>query len=216
MAAGGVKVLQGGGIGKILIAMLVSPLCGAIFAFAIILGIYWIVKKWRPVTVSRTFAPLQVLSSCLMGFNHGLNDAQKVMGVITMALIAGGLQNPELHPAPFLWVQLSCAIAISLGTAVGGWKVIKTLGHKLSRLDAVDGFCAETGASIVLLFAARWGIPVSTTHTITGAIMGVGSRRGLSAVKWGVGQKIILAWVFTLPSTAVIAGSVYWILIQWV
>ena len=215
VAAGGVRVLQGGGIGKVLIAMLISPLAGAIIAFLMLLAIYWIVKSYYPVPINRSFSVLQVISCCLMGFNHGLNDAQKVMGVITMALIAGGIQDPLTHPAPFLWVKIACAVMISLGTAIGGWKVIKTLGHHLSKLTPVDGFAAETAASIVLSLAARWGVPVSTTHTITGCIMGVGSRRGLGAVKWAVGQKIILAWVFTLPTTAALAGGIYWILSEW-
>ncbi len=149
-----------------------------------------------------------------MAFNHGLNDAQKVMGIITMALVAGKIQFAdaagEIHPE--LWVKLSCGLMIALGTAIGGWKVIKTLGMGLSKLTPFDGFSAETSASLVLLLAASLGLPVSTTHTITGSITGVGVAKGLNSVKWGVGQKILLAWIFTLPTCAALAGAIYWIL----
>ncbi|MCO6429683.1 MAG: inorganic phosphate transporter, partial [Deltaproteobacteria bacterium] len=146
--------------------------------------------------------------------NHGLNDAQKVMGIITMALLAGGVQTPgpDGSVRPELWVVASCGIMISLGTAIGGWKVIKTLGVSLSKLNPMGGFVAETSASAVLLTAAGLGIPVSTTHTITGAVMGTGLSRGINSVRWAVGQKIIWAWIFTLPATSILAGAAYWIL----
>lgn len=214
VAAGGTKVLIGSGITKVLLAMLVSPVLGALLAFLCILALTWFFATWRPKAVSKISSVLQIVSSAIMGFTHGLNDAQKVMGVITMALIAAKIQFPgpngEIHPE--LWVKLSCATMISLGTAIGGWGVIKTLGTNLSKLDPLSGFCSEAGCSITLFVAAALGVPVSTTHTITGSIMGVGARKGIRSVRWIVGQKIIMAWVFTLPTTAVLAGAMYWIL----
>jgi PiT family inorganic phosphate transporter len=214
VAAGGVKVLIGPGIGKVLLAMLVSPILGCALGFLLMFALIWIVRRWSPARVNRVFSPLQIVSCSFMAFNHGLNDAQKVMGIITMALVAGGVQavGPGGEVTPLLWVKIACGVMISLGTAIGGWKVIKTLGVSLSDLAPIHGFAAETAASGVLLSAASLGIPVSTTQTITGAIMGTGTIKGMRAVRWGVGQKIILAWVFTLPSTSVLAGFLYWIL----
>ena len=154
------------------------------------------------------------ISCSVMSFNHGLNDAQKVMGVITLALVAGGAQFPDAdgHVYPLTWVKIACGLAISLGTAIGGWKVIKTLGLGLSKLNTMGGFAAESAASVVLYLAASLGVPVSTTHTITGAIVGVGSCRGARGVQWGVGEKILLAWIFTLPATAMLSGFIFWVL----
>jgi PiT family inorganic phosphate transporter len=136
------------------------------------------------------------------------------MGIITMALVAGGFQAPEIGGKFHVqtWVQVACAAAIGIGTAVGGWKVIKTLGHHLTKLGPAEGFAAETSAAIVLTIAAALGVPTSTTHTITGSILGLGATRGMSSVRWGLGEKIILAWVFTLPSTIMMGGGLYWLL----
>jgi PiT family inorganic phosphate transporter len=214
VAAAGVKVLIGSGIIKILLAMLLSPLLGGLVGCGTILVLIQIFKNSRPVFVSKLFSLLQIVSAGFMSFTHGLNDAQKVMGIITMALIAGKVQavGPNGEVDPELWVKLSCGLMIALGTAIGGWKVIRTLGVSLSKLRPIDGFAAETAAGIVLTGAAALGVPVSTTHTITGGIMGVGASKGLSSVRWIVGQKIILAWIFTLPATSLLAGAVYWIL----
>jgi PiT family inorganic phosphate transporter len=200
-------VLQFAGIKKVLLAMLISPLAGFAISFVLMGSLLWLLRRWSNTRVQRTFGKLQLASVSLMAWEHGKNDAQKVMGVITLALIAGGFQSS--HDVQ-LWVKLVCATAMALGTAAGGWKVIRTLGSNLIKIQPVHGFAAETGASITLAIAAHVGAPVSTTHTITGAIMGVGATRRLSAVRWGLGSKIVMAWVFTLPTTAAIGALAYW------
>ncbi len=214
VAAAGTKVLVGAVIKKTLLAMLFAPLLGFFVAYFFYVALIWLTVKWRPSTMNRSFGKLQILSASWMAFTHGTNDAQKVMGIITMALIAGGYQpaDPEGKFHVLLWVQVVCAAAIGVGTAVGGWGVIKTLGHHLTKLGPPEGFAAETSAAIVLTFAATWGVPTSTTHTITGSILGLGATRGMSSVRWGLGEKIVLAWVFTLPSTIMMGGGLYWVL----
>lgn len=213
VAAAGTKILIGSNIQKTLLAMLVAPALGFIVAYFFYVALIWCTVRWRPTTMNRVFGKLQVFSAGWMAFTHGTNDAQKVMGIITLALISGGFQEvaPEGKFHVQFWVQLVCAAAISFGTAVGGWKVIKTLGHHLTKLGPPEGFAAETSAALVLTVAATWGIPTSTTHTITGSILGLGATRGMSSVRWGLGEKIVLAWVFTLPSTIAMGGVLYWI-----
>ena len=214
VAAAGTKILIGSNIKLTLLAMLFAPALGFIVAYIFYVALIWTTVRWRPTTMNRTFGKLQVFSAGWMAFTHGTNDAQKVMGIITLALIAGGFQ--ESPPAGKFhvqfWVQVICAGAISLGTAIGGWKVIKTLGHHLTKLGPPEGFAAETSAALVLTVAASLGIPTSTTHTITGSILGLGATRGMSSVRWGLGEKIVLAWVFTLPSTIAMGGVLYWML----
>jgi PiT family inorganic phosphate transporter len=164
-------------------------------------------KNFSPGTVNRYFGRLQLISVSFMALSHGTNDAQKVMGIITMALLSGGYITTLEVP---LWVISACALMMGLGTATGGWRVIKTLGLKLSKIQPVHGFAAESAASAVLLTAAGMGAPVSTTHVITTSIMGVGSTRRLSAVRWGIGKKIVYAWVLTLPACGIMAGIIYW------
>lgn len=214
VTAAGAKMLIGANIKKTLISMLLAPAMGFIVAYFFYVALIWLTVKWRPSTMNRSFGKLQILSASWMAFTHGTNDAQKVMGIITMALIAGGFQtpNPSGKFQVLLWVQVICACAIGLGTAVGGWGVIKTLGHHLTKLGPPEGFAAETSAAIVLTIAAAMGVPTSTTHTITGSILGLGATRGMSSVRWGLGEKIILAWVFTLPSTIMMGGVLYWAL----
>ncbi len=214
VAASGVEILVAPNVGKTLLAMLIAPVLGLVVAYLFYAGLIWLTRRLRPSTMNRTFGRLQILSASWMAFTHGTNDAQKVMGIITMALLAGGFQAAS-SGGEFevqLWVKVSCALVISLGTAVGGWKVIKTLGHHLTELRPTEGFAAETSASLVLSLAAWLGIPTSTTHTITGSILGVGATRGISSVRWGLGEKIVLAWLFTLPSTAAVGGALYWLL----
>ncbi len=214
VAAAGAKMLVGATIKKTLLAMLIAPALGFIVAYFFYVALIWLTVKWRPTTMNRTFGKLQILSASWMAFTHGTNDAQKVMGIITMAMIAGGFQTPD-PSGKFqvqLWVQILCAAAIGIGTAVGGWGVIKTLGHHLTKLGPPEGFAAETSAALVLTFAASMGVPTSTTHTITGSILGLGATRGMSSVRWGLGEKIVLAWVFTLPSTIMMGGGIYWAL----
>lgn len=212
VAASGVKILVTENIGKTLVAMLLAPIMGFFVAYFIYVGLIWVTLSWRPSTMNLAFGKVQIASAGCVAVTHGTNDAQKVMGIITMALVAGGF-----HPAPEggnfvvpFWVQISCAAAISLGTAVGGWKVIKTLGHSLTKLGPPEGFAAETSAACVLTIAAWLGIPTSTTHTLTGAVMGLGATRGLSGVRWSLGEKILLAWVFTLPTTAATGGTLFY------
>ncbi|MBE7464574.1 MAG: inorganic phosphate transporter [Planctomycetes bacterium] len=209
VAKAGIQVVFTGGVVTILAAMLISPILGFVVAGLLYKVIAALFAHRAPGPTGRLFGRLQLVSVSAMSLMHGANDAQKVMGIITLGLLLGGYQ--DTLDVPF-WVVLACGAAISLGTALGGWKVIKTLGHGLSRLKPVDGFAAETGASLILLFVAKLGVPVSTTHTITGSILGVGATRGLGAVRWGLGQKILLAWIFTLPSTMALGGGLYWTL----
>ena len=209
MAAGGFKVLVGTGIIKTLIAMFASPLLGLAGGFILMVVLLNLFGRKTPGFVRRLFSPLQTLSAMLMAFTHGMNDAQKAMGVIFLALVASGTRAKG-DPIP-IWVVLACGVVMGVGTAAGGWRVIKTLGMKLTDLKPIHGFAAESSAGVVLSVAAFIGVPVSTTHTITSTILGVGATRGLSAVKWGLGMKIVYAWFFTLPATMLLAACMYWI-----
>ncbi|MDP2158674.1 MAG: inorganic phosphate transporter [Nitrospirota bacterium] len=199
---GGVGILNISGITKIFTALLTSPIIGIVLGFAFMKFILKLFGTLPVGVINRHFGKLQILSSAFMAFSHGSNDAQKVMGIITLSLVSGGyLQSMEV---PF-WVVLSCALAMGLGTAFGGWKVIKTMGVSMLKLEPIHGFAAETSATAIILGASHFGLPVSTTHIIATSIMGVGATKRLSAVRWGVAGKIVLAWVFTLPACAVLA-----------
>jgi PiT family inorganic phosphate transporter len=204
----GFKVVVGSGVLKILLAMLISPMLGFMLGFIILKFSYAIASWMKPFQVNRLFAGLQVFTSSLMSLMHGQNDAQKVMGVITLLLFTGGYFGPgefkNVHVP--IWVMLACATSMALGTAVGGRAVIKTLGRGLSHLRPIEGASAEASASLVLEGAAALGVPVSTTHTITGCIVGVGSAKRMKAVKWSVGVRILYAWILTLPVTAVLGA----------
>ncbi len=201
-AHGGSDILNAAGIIKIFSALISSPIIGLIFGFffmKLILGYFGTLSVGF---INRYFGKLQILSSAFMALSHGSNDAQKVMGIITLSLVSGGyLESVEV---PF-WVILICALAMGLGTALGGWKVIKTMGVQMLKLEPIHGFAAETSATAIILGASQLGLPVSTTHVISTCIMGVGATRRLSAVRWGVAGKIVLAWVFTLPACAAFA-----------
>lgn len=214
LAAAGPQIIVRSGVEKILAALLISPLLGAFVALLLSVILSWVVYRIHNRVVNGTFRFLQIGSAAAMAFSHGLNDAQKVMGTITLALIAGGIQHvaPGELAYPEDWVRISCALVISVGTAIGGWSVIRTLGMNLSNLKPFDGFNAEAGASAVLGVAASWGIPVSTTHTITGAIIGVGLRGGTRSIKWAIGERILMAWVLTLPGTALIGAAFFYAL----
>jgi PiT family inorganic phosphate transporter len=188
---------------KVLAALLLSPPAGFVAGWFLMMAIYLLFQRVSPSVVNRVFGPGQILSAAAMAFSHGTNDAQKAMGIMTMALVAGGYLSSFAVP---VWVIVAAATAMALGTALGGWRVIRTLGMGMYHLKPVNGFAAETAATAVLLGAASIGAPVSTTHTITSTILGVGATRRLSAVRWGVAGKIVLAWVFTLPCTAVLAA----------
>ena len=202
----GFSVLKAKGLIKILVALLASPFLGFLIAFMLMVCILWVCKRATPGWVNKVFGKLQIVSVSLMALNHGMNDAQKAMGVITMALVSGGFLTS--FEVPF-WVITACALMMALGTYVGGWRVIKTVGVGITQLKPVHGFAAETAASVVLATAASFGIPVSTTHVISSSIMGVGATKRLSAVRWGLGMKIVYAWILTLPVCMLLAWLIY-------
>jgi PiT family inorganic phosphate transporter len=203
---GGLIILNIQGLTKIFLSLLLSPVFGIIFGYLFMRFILVICGNLPTCTVNKYFGKLQILSASFMAFSHGSNDAQKVMGIITLSLVSGGfLHSVEV---PF-WVILACALAMGLGTALGGWKVIKTMGVSMLKLEPVHGFAAETSATAVILGASHFGLPVSTTHVIATAIMGVGSTKRLTAVRWGIGKKIVNAWILTLPICAAASWFIY-------
>ncbi len=197
MAYGGIGILNPAGLKKIFLALLFSPIFGIGMGYFIMKVILSFFGKFSPGAINKHFGRLQVLSAGFMAFSHGSNDAQKVMGIITISLFGAGIIDSMEVP---FWVILVCGVAMGLGTAVGGWKVIKTLGVNMLKLQPVHGFAAETSATIVIQGASLLGLPVSTTHVITSCIMGVGATKRISAVRWGVARKIVMAWIFTLPA----------------
>jgi PiT family inorganic phosphate transporter len=206
VAKAGFGAILLGGWTKTLTFIVLAPLIGLLAAFALMIGVTWIVRGWRPAKVDRRFRGLQLLSAAAYSLGHGGNDAQKTMGIITGLLVASGYLARFDVP---LWVVLISHAAIALGTLFGGWRIVKTMGSKITKLQPIGGFCAETAGALTLVGATLGGIPVSTTHTITGAIVGVGSTRRLSAVKWGVAGRIVWAWILTIPISAAIAGLAY-------
>ena len=208
--AAGVGALKIDGlVNKVLVPMISSPLIGFTGAFLLMLALYWIFRGAKRKPMARSFRRLQVISAGYMAFSHGSNDAQKTMGIITLALFAAGA-IPTID-VPF-WVIVISASALSLGTAVGGWRIMRTMGHRVVQLEPVHGFAAETTAATVLIGTAHLGMPVSTTHVISSAIMGVGSARGPKGVRWGVARRILLAWIITIPAAGIVAGLAWAIL----
>jgi PiT family inorganic phosphate transporter len=201
-AYGGMGILEYGGLTKIFLALLVSPILGIFFGYGLMKIILQFFGHYSTGTVNKHFGRLQLISSSFMAFSHGSNDAQKVMGIITLSLVSGGVLKTLEVP---LWVILICALAMGVGTALGGWRVIKTIGVHMLKLDPVHGFAAETSSSLIIIGASHFGLPVSTTHVISTAIMGVGATKRLTAVRWGVAGKIVLAWIFTLPMTIIMS-----------
>jgi len=196
-----------GGVLKIVAFIFIAPLLGFIFAHFLSSVIMWLFRKTPAYTVDKLFRRFQLVSASAFSLGHGANDAQKSMGIILLALILSGHATKQ-SSIP-MWVVLSCQSAIALGTLFGGWRIVKTMGQKITKLKPFEGFCAETAGAISIFVATHWGIPVSTTHTITGAIMGVGARKGASAVKWGVTRKIFIAWIVTIPISGFIGGVMY-------
>lgn len=194
---------------KVLLPMVTSPFIGFIFGSVCMILILWIFSKAKPNAVNRYFKKMQLISSGIMALSHGTNDAQKTMGIITLALVS--FHALPTFEVPF-WVVLGCAVTMGLGTMAGGWRIIRTMGSKMIKLKPVHGFAAETSAAAVILGASHFGIPVSTTHIISTAIMGVGSTRGLHALKWGIVGNIVMAWVLTIPTCMLIAAILYRIL----
>ncbi len=190
--------------------IILAPLMGMILGMTLMIAVSWIFKNFAPGRVDKLFRVLQILSASLYSFSHGLNDAQKTMGIMMAALIVGGYYAKDAGVP--LWVILSAHAAIALGTLSGGWRIVKTMGSKITKLRPVGGFCAETGGGITIIIASALGVPVSTTHTITGAIVGVGSTKRLSSVRWGVAGRIVWAWILTIPMAATIAAISYLII----
>jgi len=199
---GGFKILNITGITKIFLSLILSPVFGIIFGFIVMTLLLKFFGTLPVNIINKYFGKLQIISASFMAFSHGSNDAQKVMGIITLSLVSGGVLHSVEVP---FWVILTCALAMGLGTALGGWKVIKTMGVRMLKLEPVHGFAAETSATAVILSASHLGLPVSTTHVIATAIMGVGATKRLTAVRWGIGKKIINAWIITLPACAIFA-----------
>jgi PiT family inorganic phosphate transporter len=207
IAKAGVGAIVWTGLGKTVAAIVVSPATGFVLALVLILAVSWLFVRQTPFAVDNTFRVMQFFSASLYSLGHGGNDAQKTMGIIAVLLYSQGMLGANFYVP--LWVVLTCQSALALGTLLGGWRIVHTMGSKITRLNPMQGFCAETGGAITL-FAATWlGVPVSTTHTITGAIIGVGAARRVSAVRWGIAGNIVIAWIVTLPATAAIAALTY-------
>jgi len=208
VAKAGIGAIIPSGWTKTLIYIVLAPLMGLILGLAISVAIFWIFRRSTPFRVDKTFRRLQLLSAAAYSLGHGTNDAQKTMGIIAGVLVTAGYLKTFSIP---LWVILAAHSAIALGTLSGGWRIIHTMGSKITRLQPVGGFAAETAGAITLFIASSLGVPVSTTHTITGAIVGVGATRRLSAVRWGVAGRIVWAWILTIPMAALIGSVTYWL-----
>jgi len=197
--------LIGAGIWKTVLFIVVSPVLGFVLGSFMMVAVSWIVRRQSPLRVDKTFRRLQLFSAGLYSLGHGGNDAQKTIGLIWMLLIASGDASAASDMPPS-WTIWACYIAMGLGTMFGGWRIVRTMGQRITRLKPIGGFCAETGGAMTLFLASSLGVPVSTTHTITGAIVGVGAVRGASAVRWGVAGNIVWAWILTIPASALIAA----------
>ncbi len=202
--------LIGSGIGKTLLFIVISPALGFLLGGMLMLMVSWLFRRMPPSRVDRWFKRLQLISASYYSLGHGANDAQKTIGIIWLLMISGGYLSADAARPPN-WVILSCYVAIALGTMFGGWRIVKTMGQRLTKIKPVGGFCAETGGAITLTIASLAGIPVSTTHTITGAIIGVGSSRKLRAVRWGLAGNIVWAWILTIPCSAFTAAVAWFI-----
>src|SRR5882757_8267992 len=198
---------------KPVLFIFLSPVIGFIVAILVTVTTSWIVRRQRPRRVDKWFRRLQLFSAAAYSLGHGTNDAQKGMGIITTALVAGGALNSYAVP---YWVILCCHLAMAGGTMAGGWRIIKTLGQRITKLTPFGGFAAESAGALTLIGTAHFGIPVSTTHTITGAIVGVGATRRLSAVRWGVTRRIVFAWILTIPGAALVGAAVFHGLQLWI
>ena len=205
IAKAGVAVVVWSGLSKTLAAIVLSPLLGFVLAMLLVLAVSWIFVKRTPFAVDRWFRIFQFVSASLYSLGHGGNDAQKTMGIIAVLLYSQGLLGGEFHVP--LWVVLTCQAAMGLGTFAGGWRIVRTMGMLITRLTPVQGFCAEAGGAATLFLATYLGVPVSTTHTITGAIVGVGASRSVGAVRWKVANRIVVAWVLTIPAAAVMGAA---------
>ena len=209
VAKAGISAAVWSGLSKTLAAIVLSPLIGFLLAMILVALVSWISVRSTPFTVDRAFRILQFVSASLYSLGHGGNDAQKTMGIIAVLLFSQGHLGSEFY-VPF-WVVLSCQASMALGTLMGGWRIVRTMGLRLTKLTPMQGFCAETGGAITLFMATGLGVPVSTTHTITGAIVGVGAARRATAVRWNIAGSIVYAWVITIPASAIVAAGTYWL-----
>ena len=212
MAKAGTGTLVWAGIQKTLIFIVIAPVAGFILGMILAWIVFRLLYKVSPFKVDKFFRIGQLISAAMYSLGHGGNDAQKTMGIIASLLFSAGYLGPVFH-IPF-WIVISCQAAIALGTMFGGWRIVKTMGQKLSKLRPVDGFCAETGAAITLYVSTALGVPVSTTHTITGSILGIGTIKKASSVKWMIAKNIVLAWILTIPAAAILSAFFYWLIIQ--
>jgi inorganic phosphate transporter, PiT family len=213
LAKGGPAILGWSKIGVTAAFILISPLLGLVIGSIIMIILLWVLRRQTPGRVDKWFRRLQLVSAGAYSLGHGSNDAQKTIGIIVVLLYSQGYLGthfPQAHQIPF-WIVLSCYGAMGLGTMMGGWRIVKTMGSRLTKLVPFGGFCAETSGAITLGLASFWGIPVSTTHTITGAIVGVGSVTRMRGVRWGVAGRIVWAWIFTIPAAAIISAGVYYL-----
>jgi PiT family inorganic phosphate transporter len=208
IAKAGTEPLIAPGIAKTSVFIVVSPVLGMLLAGIVMIAVSWICRRQTQRVTDRWFRRLQLVSSAMYSIGHGSNDAQKTMGIIWLLLIAANVTTVDHLPN---WVVVSCYVAIALGTLFGGWRIVKTMGQRITKLKPVGGFAAESGGAVSLFLASSFGIPVSTTHTITGAIIGVGATRGVRAVRWGVAGNVVIAWILTIPASAVMAACAWWL-----
>lgn len=198
------------GIIKIVLSLIVSPVIAMITGLIIMIALFWIFSKMAPSNINSKFKRMQVLSAAMMSFSHGSNDAQKAMGIITLALVSSGYLSTLEVP---VWVKMSAATAMGLGTAAGGWRIIKTMGGKIFKLEPISGFAADLNSALIIFGATLLHLPVSTTHVVSGSIMGVGTAKRVNAVRWGVAQQMLMAWVLTIPSTALVSAITYQLIV---
>ncbi|MDF2929623.1 inorganic phosphate transporter [Anaerospora sp.] len=208
IASKGIYALKMAGLQKIVLSLILSPLVALVFGYLIMILLLWIFGRNAPNVLNTGFRRMQLISASLMSFSHGSNDAQKAMGIITLALLSAG--QIDVLEVP-MWVKLSCAAAMGCGTAVGGWKIIKTMGTKIFRMEPINGFAADLNSALVIFAATHFHLPVSTTHVVSGSIMGVGSAKRVTAVRWSVAQSMLMAWVLTIPLSALTGAAVYYL-----
>jgi PiT family inorganic phosphate transporter len=216
LAYKGVEIIRWHKITQTAAFIPLAPLIGLVVAFGMMIAVYWIFRKWVPHKVDWVFRRGQFVSAAMYSIGHGGNDAQKTMGIIVAILVAAGMFDPEkqltMTSWDTLWIILSCQMAMAIGTALGGWKIVKTMGMKLTKLKPVHGFCAETAGAFTIFMATRMGIPISTTHTIAGSIIGVGATTNLAGIKWKIAFRIVMAWVLTIPASAIVGALCFWVM----
>lgn len=202
----GVSALNFAGIGKIVLSLVLSPIVALVTGYFVMVGMLWVFGRYGPVALNDRFRKMQLISASLMAFSHGSNDAQKAMGIIALALMTGGYVDTLEIP---LWVKLACATSMALGTSAGGWRIISTMGTKIFRMESINGFAADLNSSMVIFIATFFTLPVSTTHVVSGSIMGIGSAKRVRAVNWGVARSMLIAWVVTIPLSAFLSAVVF-------